>query len=73
MKALASTAVIGGVIAAAVIGLAGSASATATPVVNTWCPHSELMHPTWDVNTGEPVICVNTGISGYMWVPDATR
>ncbi|MFB7719420.1 hypothetical protein [Nocardia sp. NPDC056100] len=73
MKVLQSTAVIGGIIAAACIGLAGPASANATPIAHTWCPHSELMHKTWDVNTGKPVICVNTGVSGYMWVPDATR
>ncbi|MEV6769122.1 hypothetical protein AB0N05_10905 [Nocardia sp. NPDC051030] len=73
MKVLKSTAVVGGLIAAAFIGLAGPASASATPVVHTSCPRSEAMHPTWDVNTGEPVICVNTGASGFMWVPDATR
>ncbi|MEV6072996.1 hypothetical protein AB0L82_41170 [Nocardia sp. NPDC052001] len=67
-----STTVIGA-IAAAVIGSAASASANATPIAHTWCPHSELMHKTWDVNTGKPVICVNTGATGYMWVPDATR
>lgn len=73
MKAIKGTTVIGGVIAAAFIGSAGTASASATPMAHTWCPRSEAMHPTWDVNTGEPVICVNTGASGFMWVPDATR
>ncbi|MEV6073323.1 hypothetical protein AB0L82_42830 [Nocardia sp. NPDC052001] len=73
MKAFPSTVVVGGIIAAACIALAGPASANATPIAHTWCPHSELMHKTRDVNTGKPVICVNTGASGYMWVPDATR
>ncbi|WP_327140642.1 hypothetical protein [Nocardia sp. NBC_01327] len=73
MKVLERTAMVGAIIAAACIALAGTASASATPVVHTWCPHSEAMHPTWDVNTGEPVICVDTGVSGLMWVPDATR
>lgn len=73
MKVFGSAAVIGGVIAAAFIGTAGAASASATPVAHTPCPRSEAMHKTWDVNTGEPVICVNTGASGLMWVPDATR
>ncbi|MFF2555467.1 hypothetical protein ACFVUS_30985 [Nocardia sp. NPDC058058] len=73
MKVIQGAAVIGGVLAAASIALAGTASASATPVAHTWCPHSELMHPTWDVYTGKPVICVNTGATGLMWVPDATR
>ncbi|WP_067697761.1 hypothetical protein [Nocardia jejuensis] len=73
MKVLNSAAVIGGVIAAALIGSAGAASASATPIVHTSCPRSEAMHPTWDVNTGEPVICVNTGASGFKWVHDGTR
>ncbi|MFB8005104.1 hypothetical protein [Nocardia sp. NPDC056000] len=72
MRIFMSTAVIGAV-AAAVIGSGASASASATPIVHTPCPRSEAMHPTWDVNTGKPVICVNTGVSGFMWVPDATR
>lgn len=73
MKALETTAVIVGVVGAALIAFAGPASASATPIVHTSCPRSEAMHPTWDVNTGKPVICVNTGVSGFKWVPDATR
>ncbi|MVU80452.1 hypothetical protein GPX89_24785 [Nocardia sp. ET3-3] len=68
-----TTVTIGGALAVALIGFAGPASASAVPVAHTWCPHSEEMHQTWDVNTGQPVICVNTGATGLMWVPDATR
>ncbi|MGX1811673.1 hypothetical protein ACWIGI_38625 [Nocardia sp. NPDC055321] len=72
MKALTSTALIAGAVAT-VIGLAGPAAASATPIVNTSCPRSEAMHQTYDVRTGKPVICVNTGATGYKWVADATR
>lgn len=71
MKALRATAVIGAIVATALIGSAGSAAAT-TPVAHTPCDRSEAMHKAWDVNTGEPVICVSTGASGSKWVPDAT-
>ncbi|QLY33460.1 hypothetical protein H0264_15590 [Nocardia huaxiensis] len=72
MKALKVTAVVGGVVGAALIGLAGPAAAS-TPVAHTPCTRSEMMKPDWDVNTGQPVICVSTGASGLQWVPDATR
>ncbi|UGT41437.1 hypothetical protein LTV02_36845 [Nocardia yamanashiensis] len=65
-------AAIGGVTAAALIGFAGPAAAS-TPIAHTPCTRSEMMKPDWDVNTGEPVICVSTGGTGLKWVPDATR
>lgn len=65
-------AAIASIVATALIGFAASASAT-TPVAHTPCDPSERMHQAWDVNTGEPVICVSTGASGSKWVPDATR
>lgn len=65
-------AVVGAIAATALIGGAGSASAT-TPVAHTSCDRSEAMLATWDVHTGRPVICVNTGGTGFKWVPDGTR
>ncbi|MGX1810104.1 hypothetical protein ACWIGI_30690 [Nocardia sp. NPDC055321] len=72
MIKLVTTALIGGAVATALISVAAPASAS-TPRAHTPCTRSEGMKPAWDVNTGKPVICVNTGASGFQWVPDATR
>ncbi|MFI6866303.1 hypothetical protein [Nocardia sp. NPDC050406] len=72
MKKFTTAALVGGAVAAALIGFAGPAAAS-TPVAHTPCTRSEMMKPDWDVNTGLPVICVSTGASGLQWVPDATR
>ncbi|MFH5207889.1 hypothetical protein [Antrihabitans spumae] len=47
---VSKVAVIGAIAATALIGGAGSASAT-TPVAHTSCDRSEAMHATWDVHT----------------------
>ncbi|WP_067829690.1 hypothetical protein [Nocardia inohanensis] len=72
MKVFKTATVISGVVAAALIGFAGPASAS-TPIAHTPCERGEAMQKSWDVNTGAPLICVSTGASGPKWVPDATR
>ncbi|MBL1073749.1 hypothetical protein JK358_05025 [Nocardia sp. 2] len=71
MKTLKATVLLGGVVTAALVGLAGPASAS-TPIAHHPCDPSERMHKAWDVNNGQPIICVSTGVTGSQWVPDAT-
>ncbi|MFI6868046.1 hypothetical protein [Nocardia sp. NPDC050406] len=72
MKVLRAAAVVGGIVATALVGFAGAASAS-VPVAHQPCDRSEAMHKAADVNTGQPLICVSTGATGAKWVPDATR
>lgn len=72
MRAFKTTAVIGGIVATALIGLAGPAAAS-TPAAHQPCDRSEAMQTAQDVNDGRPLICVSTGATGFKWVPDATR